>query len=310
MSLSPIVAEGLPAGRIVVGVAESLRTATGLSIDPTDLDVAFPFRETKETRIVSVSPLLQDGQATFTVLREDHPIKQGRAVDSTRDFLFGLSESGFVRQPIGGGVELVWAADVKTNITDPRVASISNSAHAVAFRQGGQTGAIMLGWLKEDGQSLTTPFRIPTAVGFVGNPSIGACGGRALVVFAGRISETAAWSLFSSLVEQGQPPSSVVPLEPPPGGPGGDSIAPAVACLSENRWLLQWSEGTQGQRQVRIQTLDVGGHPIGISTTVSPLGTNSGQGVLWSEGNRAVSLFMVSVGRSAELWAAPINCSE
>jgi hypothetical protein len=310
MSIAPIVSESPIAGRMAVGFAEGPTTAAGITIDPTDLDVNYPFRETKESRIVSVAPLLLEGKPSFLALRDNQALKQARAVDASQDFLFGLSESGFARQPIGGAIETVWAVDSRTNLTDPRLSSLSGLAHAVTFRQGGQTGSIMLGWLTQEGRALAGPFQVKSVDGFVGTPALAAGAGRALVAYAGRATETDAWSIFLSQAEVGQPPRPAIAFEQPPGGPGGDSIAPALVSLPNQRWLLQWSEGPQGQRQVRLQTLDRDLGPIGPAHQVSPIGSNSGQGLLWSMGQRAVSLFIVSVGRSAELWATPINCPE
>ncbi len=308
MSVAPIAAEVPSAGRLVLGFAEGPTIAAGLTVDPGDLDVSFPFREAKESRILSVTPLLTDGQPSFFVLRENQTIKQARAVDASQDFLFGLSESGFARQPLGGALETVWAVDAKASVTDPRLASVPGLAHAVTFRQAGQSGSIQLGWLTETGGNMSGPFQVKSSVGFLGTPTVAAEPEQALVVYAGRASETDPWAIYLSHAEVGQPPQPATLFNQPSGGKGGDSIAPAVAALPNHRWLLQWSEGPQGQRQVRIQTLDRAGHPIGLSHTVSPVGSNSGQGLLWSSGQRAVSLFVVSVGRSAELWATPIHC--
>lgn len=308
MSVAPIAAEIPSAGRLVLGFAEGPTIAAGLTVDPVDLDVSFPFREAKESRIVSVTPLLTDGQPSFFVLRENQTIRQARAVDASQDFLFGLSESGFARQPLGGTLETVWAVDTKANVTDPRLASAAGLGHAVTFRQGGQSGSIQLGWLTETGESMSGPFQLKSSVGFLGTPTVAAEATQALVAYAGRASETDPWAIYLSRAEVGQPPQPALLFDQPAGGKGGDSIAPAVVALPNHRWLLQWSEGPQGQRQVRIQTLDREGHPIGLSHTASPVGSNSGQGLLWSSGQRAVSLFVVNVGRSAELWATPIHC--
>jgi hypothetical protein len=204
----------------------------------------------------------------------------------------------------------VWAVDAKASISDPRIGSVHGSAHAVTFRQGGQAGAIMLGWLGEDGRALSGPFQFTANATMVGVPAIATGHGQALVAYAGRSDAAKPWSIFLGKSEIGQPPGPAAAFEQPPGGPGGDSIAPTLVALSNQRWQLQWSEGPQGQRQVRTQTLDIAGRPIGLTQTVSPMGSNSGQGLLWSNGPRAVSLYVVSAGRSSELWATLLTCPE
>lgn len=295
---------------MLVGFAENATTAVGISVDPIDLDIGIPFREENESRVVSVTPLGSYGSPQFFASRESLPLRKARLVDATRDFLFGLSDTGFSRQFEGGEVDPIWAVDAKTNVTDPRISSISGLAHAITFRRGGQTGAIMLGWLTESGQSLAGPYQLQSEVEFVGTPTLATSSDSALVAFAGRATESAPWSLFLSEAKVGHPPTPAKPIAQPTGGPGGDSISPALISIPNHQWLLQWSEGPQGQRQVRIQTLDSNANPGAVPHTVSPLGSNSGQGLLWSSGRTAVSLFVVSVGRSAELWATPLTCPE
>ncbi|HMA96001.1 MAG TPA: hypothetical protein VKP30_25115, partial [Polyangiaceae bacterium] len=310
MSIAPIAAEATTTGKMLVGFAENATTAVGISVDPNDLDLSIPFREENESRVVSVTPLGSYGLPQFFASRESLPLRKGRLVDASRDFLFGLSDTGFSRQIEGGEVDPIWAVDAKANVTDPRISSISGLAHAITFRRGGQTGTIMLGWLTESGQSLAGPYQLQSEVEFVGTPTLATSSDSALVAFAGRATESAPWSLFLSEAKVGHPPTPAKPIAQPTGGPGGDSISPALISIPEHRWLLQWSEGSQGQRQVRIQTLDSNTNPTAVPHTVSPLGSNSGQGLLWSSGRTAVSLFVVSVGRSAELWATPLTCPE
>lgn len=310
MQVAPIAADHPTAGRLLLGFAEGPATATGISLDPSDLDVAFPFRETKESRVVSVTPVPTDGHPNFYVLRENQTLRQARAVDAAEDFLFGLSDSGFARQPIGGTPETIWAVDAKANVTDPRLSSIAGQAHAVTFRYGGQSGSIQLGWLTQAGRAMSGPFQVKSPVGLLGTPTLATDAKRALVAYAGRANDSEPWAVHLSFAPLGQPPEPASMFTQPPGGPGGDSIAPAIVALPNRRWLLQWSEGAQGQRQVRVQTLDSDGRPLGVAHSTSPVGSNSGQGLLWSSGQRAVSLFVVSIGRSAELWATPITCPE
>lgn len=310
MAIPPIAADAPAAGRVLVGFAENPTTAVGISVDPTDLDISIPFREENESRVVSVTPLGSYAAPQFFAARENLPLRKGRLVDAGRDFLFGLSDAGFARQFVGSEVDLVWAVDAKVSVTDPRISSIPGLAHAVTFRSGGQTGSIMLGWLTESGQNLAGPYQIESTVEFLGTPALATSSDSVLVTFAGRANESAPWSLFLSEAKVGHPPTPAKPIAQPAGGPGGDSISPALVSVANHRWLLQWSEGPQGQRQVRLQTLSSDGDAIGVPHTISPLGSNSGQGLLWSFGRTAVSLFVVSVGRSAELWATPLACPE
>ncbi|HEY5959683.1 MAG TPA: hypothetical protein VIV60_24175, partial [Polyangiaceae bacterium] len=256
------------------------------------------------------APLRRGDHTAFHVVREDSLLKQARAVAASHDFVFGLSESGLSRQPLGAAPEMIWPVEAATPITDPRLSSLVGLGHAVTFRQGGQSGNVMFGWLTEDGRARAGPFVVKSSATFVGTPSAATNGSSAMLAYAGRAAESEPWRIYLAQADVGQPPRPASELTQPPGGPGGDSIAPNLAALSHGQWLLQWAEGAQGQRQVRIQTLDNEGRPIGMAHTVSPVGSNSGQGLLWTLDASAVSLFVINVGRSAELWAAPITCRQ
>lgn len=308
MSVSPIASYGLVGGRILVGFAENPSTAVGLAVDPNDLDIAIPYRERSDQRVVSVTPFEAGDEPRFFAWRERDGLRKGRLVNATVDFAFGVSDTGFARQPVGGSAETVWPIDTRVTVTDPRIATLPGRGHAVAFRQGGQAGTMMLGWLSETGQSLTGPYPVDSPVTVLGTPTVAANSHTALLAFAGKTAEPDAWSLYLSRATYGQPPETARALPHPQGGPGGDAIAPSLTQVAQDHWLLQWSEGAQGQRQVRVQTLDETGHPRGMAHTVSPIGSNSGQGLLWSSGSRAVSLFIVSSSQSAELWATPMTC--
>ena len=103
-------------------------------------------------------------------------------------------------------------------------------------------------------------------------------------------------------------PGRAVGFRIPPGGPGAEAISPAAVGLSGGRWLVQWTEGSVGNRQVRVQTLAHDLIPVGDPITVSPEGTNAGQGVVWVQGDTALSLFLVKTGSTHELWGAALKC--
>jgi hypothetical protein len=182
--------------------------------------------------------------------------------------------------------------------------------HAVTYRQGGQSGTIQVGWLTPDGRSRTAPWSTQTEAKSVGQPNLAASGARVLVTFAGRSSDSEPWTLHTVLAPANGAGGLAQRLPAAPGGPGGDAIAPAAAGLADGRFILQWSEGGTGHRQVRVQMLDAQLQPWGPVVNVSPADTNAGQGVLWVNGTNVVSLFVVNAGRSAELWAASLECPE
>ncbi|MGC4067807.1 MAG: hypothetical protein QM784_24785 [Polyangiaceae bacterium] len=342
MPVAPIAFEGAMASDVAIGFAETPTTAAGITVDPNALSVQFPFREAQTKKIVSVTPLHGGSQTSFVTVREGIELQQARALPGTAYTLFGVTAQGLARQSAGQPPENVWPLESATAITDPRLAWAIGLGHAITFRQGGQSGTIQLAYLTESGHSLVAPVAVPTDATMLGTPSIGLFmpsrtddaarrderesgpspsavtptdagslqGTRVFLTFAGRKSENEPWSIYSTTAAWGQAPSETRVFALPEGGPGGDAISPSVASLMDGNWLLQWSEGQSGQRQVRVQLLDAALRPIGKAHTVSPPNSNSGQGLLWTRGSRAVSFFVVSTGKLAELWASSLTCSK
>jgi hypothetical protein len=94
----------------------------------------------------------------------------------------------------------------------------------------------------------------------------------------------------------------------PPGGPGGEAISPSSEVLADGRFLVQWTEGSAGNRAVRAQALSANLVPIGEPVTLSTPEQNAGQGALWVHGTQALALFLVKKETSHELWGASLRC--
>jgi hypothetical protein len=71
---------------------------------------------------------------------------------------------------------------------------------------------------------------------------------------------------------------------------------------------VQWTEGSSGKRKVRGQLLDRELVPVGEPFDLSPDSENSGQGLVLLQSDKLVSLFLVQVGKSHELWATSLSC--
>jgi hypothetical protein len=342
LPVMPLALDNLYDQRVAVGFAESANTAAGITVDPGDLNVQFPYRELQDKKILSVTPIQLGNVLSFVTAREGIPLSQVRALSDNNQFLFGVTPAGLGRQLAGQTPEILWPLETNNVITDPRIASASGLGHAVTFRQGGPTGTIQLGYLTKTGKSFRAPASIPTNVKLLGTPTLAvspeaetssansppsAIGSQTrtstsyvptkeptsrtvLLAFAGRNTEDDPWTIFLGKSSYGTIPQTIRPFTLPAGGPGFDAMSPSVVGMPEGRWLIQWSEGQTGQRQIRAQILDANLRPLDKAHTVSPPNSNSGQGLLWSDGTRAVSFFVVSTGKQAELWAASLSCSK
>ena len=305
----PPIVETTPDGRaLAVGFSDTATSAAGIIVDPVTRSVKYAFRKTSNERVATVVPRIANGQLTFDVAWDSDVLKDARPVAGPPAFVFGHTVEGFSRQVGAARSETVWPTDIDATISGARLITVPNLGHAVTYRQGGKTGTIWVGWLTLDGRSRIAPFAVQTESKLVGQPNIATSGGSTLVTFAGRANDKERWQvhLFKAPAD-GREQSERV-FGQAPDGPGGDSIAPVAAGLGDGRFLLQWSEGSAGHWQVRVQMLSESLQPLGPTMNVSPPDTNAGQGVLWVNGTHAVSLFIVNAGRGAELWAASIEC--
>jgi hypothetical protein len=305
--IPPYVSADPQSGRAAVGFATSDKEAIGVTIDLDTLATERKFSEQSREPITGVVPLTASGKLRFVVDRESSGLRFARSIDSKPPMTIGVSDEGFA-SVVGGGVpRTVWPGGEERRITEPRVAR-AGDGFVVTFRRGGQTGEVVAGWLGADGSRKSDLSGVQTTRKFIGTPVLGANEKEVLVAFAARPSENSYWGLQVATGALGEVPKRARPFSIPPGGLGAEAISPAVAGLSGGRWLLQWTEGSTGDRQVRLQTLGGDLIALGDPVTLSPEEVNAGQGVVWVRGEKALSLFLVKVTSGHELWGALLKC--
>ncbi len=306
-SIPPYIASTPGGSRVAVGVAASQTSALGLLVDPDTLSVARAFARNSSKPLLGVVPTTASGKIGFAVTRTDAPLAYARWVDHRPIFMLGMSDSGFARVVGSGQPELIWPGGAKDRITEIRIATTPNGDHAVAFRRGGQSGQVLVGWLGAGGERKSA--LSPVSGGrFLGTPMVAGNGKGILVAFAARDSRQDHWGVRLAAAQNGELPARAQDFAIPPGGPGIEAISPAAAGLEGGRWLLQWTEGSTGEHDVRLQVLGSDLAPMGDAITVSPKEANAGQGVVWVRGRKAISLFLVSKGKRLELWGAALTC--
>jgi hypothetical protein len=315
IKLAPAIHHAIPPyvsadsdGNAVVGFAASPNDAVGISVDLETLAVSRKLTEASQEPITGVVPLTASGKLSFSVDRESRGLRFARTIDAKPPITIGIADDGFASL-LGGGIpRTAWPGGEARSITEPRVAAVEGQGFAVTFRRGGQNGEVVVGWLTSDGSRKTDLAAIKTSRKLIGTPVIAASDREILVAFSARPSANAYWGLQVATAGHGQLPERAHPFSIPPGGLGAEAISPAVAGLAGGRWVLQWTEGSTGTRQVRLQTMGSDLIPIGDPLTVSPEKLNAGQGVVWVRGERALSLFLVKVTSGHELWGAALKC--
>jgi hypothetical protein len=112
-------------------------------------------------------------------------------------------------------------------------------------------------------------------------------------------------------MKAGDPPGEPASFAPPPGGPGGHVMSPALAALPGQRFFLVWSEGPTSRQRVRGVALTRSGQPLGKPLEISNEGVDSGQGqvaVTASPGALGVVAFLAATADRFELAVRPIAC--
>ncbi|HEX4474791.1 MAG TPA: DUF4339 domain-containing protein [Polyangiaceae bacterium] len=307
----PIVLADAPGNDddVAVGFAAKSDRAVGLRIDLASLAATQVFDETvASTTLLGIVPLGRTGTLTFAIDHADAPVASERTVDAAKPFAVGAGTDGFSRA-IGQDTELIWPSKAQhPEITTPRVATVPGVGSVVVFRHGGQQGKILIGWLNEDGTRRTELVPSDTTASLVGTPAVAANAKAALVAYAARASAAEPWHVELLTMPVGDLPGHASTFSLPPGGPGGEAIAPAAAGVSGGRFVVQWTEGASGNRTVRAEELSADLVPQGDAITLSGPDQDAGQGALWVRGGRALSLFFVKKDPSPELWGALLRC--
>jgi len=293
-------------GRVAVGFATKPTQANGIVLDLRTLDVQAVFDEPGTSAVRNVAPS-GGTPVSFAVDREDHPLGQPRSLEPGSRALLGFTKEGLARASGKSVSDEIWKV-ATDKVTEARAARVGDAGFLVTFRRGGLSGSVMAGFLGPNFAKKSELEVVPAGVRFVGTPIVAAHQNATLIAFAGRDDENADWRIRLARGEGATLPRAVTDFALPPGGPGGGAIAPWLAPLGENRWVLQWTEGGTGQYQVRVQALSAELAPIGAPALASPKGASAGQGAVWLAGNRALSLFVLTVGGYDELWGASLEC--
>lgn len=303
-SVPPYAASVERNGELALGIAESKTKGIGLLVDPKTLDVSPLFEEEGKEAVRGVVPLARSGSLTFFVDRDDRALRSAHTIDAVPPFTLGVSDAGFSRV-VAGSTSLIWQLDPSAKITEPRSAKVADDGYGVTFRRGGQSGAVMLGFVANDGEKKSELAEIPGAPKFLGTPVIAGSSAGVLIAFAGRDEANAAWKLYVSLTKPGAEPGPARELT---AGSGSGAISPSVAALRADRWLVQWTEGSSAQYHVHVQTFAADLSVIDASIAVSPKGANAGQGTLATFGDGAATLFILTTAGHDELWGATLTC--
>jgi hypothetical protein len=285
-----------------VGFASDARTASGLVLDLRTLEIRDRFRASAN-RIGRVVPVASEQGFSFQVHaatragQDDNTLtvttRPTRVVSWKKDELAVAGTQG------AGAAS--WKLEGKPAAV--RTLAVADKGAAIAFRL---EETIELAWIDQNGQPAGELSAVQSPGSRLGAPSLAWNGAELLVAFAARESDDSPWSIRVARAAFGLAVSNNRVWTVPEGGPGGPVIAPSVTNVDQGGWLMLWTEGKQGQREVRMQTCNKDLEPVGEARTVSGHG-NAGQGVGAVTAGKGLVTYLVG-SQSHELWGAGIEC--
>jgi hypothetical protein len=297
-----------PDGKLAIGYGRSGEEPRGLVLDPnSSVIVSNHEPEEKIENLARVVPIPgPDGVKFVSLKSEQDGVKGALYLRAEKPMLIGVAGEELVMIPEAGAQpKALW-----------KLPGPIDRLQVAAFGQGARLGfgvvylsgdKVWFGAAKSDGSLLREPAALESAAK-VGKPMIASDGREVSVVYAEGTPGETPIQIRWARVAIGQPLEKAPVLELPPGGPGGDAIAPDVAAVSGGRWLLLWTEGKEGVRALRAQTYDRRGRRLGDALRVSPETGNFGQGTVTLVGDTVAVAFLLKTESAYQLWGTVLQC--
>jgi hypothetical protein len=295
----PISALGQADGTIALAVADTKSTAAGWLYDPAVGEAKrrldSPPGVGDVSHVTATEPLLVDRA------NPDFAFAQ----TLTPGLAFGVGPTGLLRRGEDGATGVVWPLSAGVRVTPPRVASTPKGYFA-AFREGGAEGQIMTLWLGSNGSAAGPAAAVQGAPKSLGTPNVALLGEQGLVLFSARGDKAEPYRVYAAIALPGQAPGVARALDLP--SEGGGALAPSLAALPGDRYLVQWTDGNVGHYQVHVRIFDNALQPAGDALLVSGKGANAGQGTIVTTAHATVSFFIQTTAGHDELWGATLSC--
>ncbi len=297
--------------RARVGFATGGGIALGLAIDLASFRVTPDFSTPVKGSVRAVLPLSAEGAPVYAV-NADGPgdrLRAWRTLFGASPSVIGWAESALaVASKSTDAPSTVWRLDGDEPPDTIRVALAGEDQAIVLRRRGEILGGMLDADRKPIGNLVHVSGAGAPAGSPIGAPALAANARSVAVAFADRADSSEPWAVRVGSSHLGSFPSKTTAFTVPVGGPGGVAIAPALAGLSGDRWLLVWTEGGGGDHDVRAQTLNDELRPIGAAFTVSRAGANAGQGAVALNGGQGLVTYLTLTPRGYEVWGAGVDC--
>jgi GYF domain 2 len=306
------VAVNAAGDRARIGFATEAGAAQGLAVDLGTLKAVQEFSAPAKGKPRVVLPLGAEGKANF-VVNADAPgdkVRAWRTLSNESLSVIGWADGAVaVASKSTDAPTSIWPLDGDDAPDAFRVASAGDMGQVVAFRRKGEIfGGTIDRDQKPRGNAVKVAGAGAPAGSQVGAPSVATNGHAVAITFADRAASSDPWGVRIGSANLGLFPTQTRGLAVPPGGPGGAAIAPAIAGLSDGRWMLVWTEGSGGDHDVRAETLDAELRPVGTPVTVSHGSSNAGQGAVALSGGLGMVAYLALTDQGYEVWGAAVDC--
>ncbi|MBN4059231.1 DUF4339 domain-containing protein [Endomicrobium sp. AH-315-J14] len=294
--------------QLAIGFAARNDTPGGFSIDLETGEVGSRNQARAESFDLSrVVPLLEGDEVRYAATPVERDGVSGSVyVRAPKPFVVGFKDGQLIAfRPPNKKVLELWEISEDGTPDSIRAVVVPDKGVIVAYRQ---RTSIWVGWLELDGTKQSDPKRVDAPEQRIGTPSIAHNGRDVSLVFAQRPDSSSAPVIRWAHAPIGKLPVKTEVIDAPEGGPGGETIAPAIGGLADGRWLLMWTEGRRGNRILRAQTYSGGYNPIGGALRLSPSTGSFGQGSVGVSGQSALVAFLLRQRRGYQVWGTVLKC--
>jgi hypothetical protein len=294
---------------VVIGYAQSHKSATGGSLDVESLELTRRFWQQEERQIFSVTPLGAGAKASYHVERMGSSVAFGRALDTAPPSRVGMNDDGVVLGRIEQRSQRLWELPVGSRISVPEVVA-HPAGFTLAMRVGRGIGRLRLGLLDVGGRALSPLAELGPEEWDFGRPALASGPEQTALAVTRRANGERPDALLVARADNGQLPTELVPFELPSGG-DPELLAPVLAPLPDGGFAMMWSQGAGARRVVRLQRLSASLQPQGPVfdlTGADPALGGAMSAALHYAGNRLLAFYFLRRDEGHSLWVGSVTC--
>jgi hypothetical protein len=296
-------------GAVIVGYAQSHKSATGVTLNVESLEISRRFWQQDERQIYSVTPLSGGAKSVYHVERMGSTLASGRALDTTPALRLGMSEDALVLMRLEQRLQKLWPLPPGGRISVPEVVT-HELGFTLAVREGRSAGHVRVGLLDAGGAALSALVELGSPQWDFGRPALASGPQQTALAVTRRASAGLPDAILLARAKNGQLPTELEPFEVPSGG-DPELLAPVLAPLPDGGFALMWSQGVGARRVVRLQPLGASFEPRGPALELTQpdpmLGGAMSAALHWAE-DRLLAFYFLRRDDGHSLWVGSVSC--